>query len=57
MSNFKTKAINPSTGEVQEITMLDEHYGPHRYGVEFPDGDIWKEELVEFPVDDREEKR
>lgn len=51
MSNYTTKATNPSTGEVEEVTMLDDYFGKHEYGVLFPDGKAWKEDDIEF-VDD-----
>jgi hypothetical protein len=48
MSNYKAKAINPATGEVDEVMCIDDYYGNHRYAVEFPDGDIYHFEDIEF---------
>jgi hypothetical protein len=47
MSNYRGKAINPSTGEVEEAWFMDDHYGKHEYAVEFDDGDIYPISEVE----------
>jgi len=36
MSNFRSEAVNPATGEVQMAEYLDDYFGPHQYGVRFP---------------------
>lgn len=41
MSNYFGKAKHPETGEIQEVYFMDDYYGPHRYGVKFPDGKIF----------------
>ena len=50
MSNYTTTAINPGTGKEEEVVMLDNYYGRHRYGVMFQDGTVRKEQDVEFPT-------
>lgn len=47
MSNYRAKAINPSTLEIEEATFIDDYYGSHKYAVEFDDGDIYPIEDVE----------
>jgi hypothetical protein len=48
MSNYKTKAKKPNGKEFEEVSMLDNFFGQHNYGVEFPDGAIYKPEKCEF---------
>lgn len=35
MSSYYDYAINPETGKVELAAFLDDHYGPHKYGVCF----------------------
>ena len=49
MSNYGKPTKNPETGRVEEAEFLDNYYGPHRYGVRFPDGKV-------FPIDEVEEE-
>lgn len=44
MSNFTATAIHPVTGEIAMCDYLDDYYGRHKYGVRFPNGDIYPEE-------------
>lgn len=56
MSNFGAWATNPATGLVEIATYIDNHFGPHRYGVRFGDGSIYPAEDVkrmESPAHDR----
>lgn len=53
MSNYQTKAKHPETGVEHDVTMLDDYFGQHIYGVRFPDGSIFREDVV-FP--ERKEK-
>lgn len=46
MSNFSRNTINPDTGRYEIATWLDNHYGPNHYGVRFPDGTVYPEEVV-----------
>lgn len=41
MINFTAPAIHPETGETHMCDYLDDHYGRHKYGVRFPNGDIY----------------
>lgn len=50
MSNFSRSTINPATGNYENATWLDNHYGPNHYGVRFPDGEIYPEEVVKQPL-------
>jgi hypothetical protein len=36
MSNFVRRTKNPDTGEYEDASWLDNHFGRHRYGVHFP---------------------
>lgn len=44
MSNFKQKARHPETGKIETAHSRDDYFGPHKYGVEFADGQIFKPE-------------
>jgi hypothetical protein len=48
MSNYKTKAIRPDGENFEDVMMLDDHFGKHKYGVEFPDGVIYSEDKCTF---------
>ena len=37
MSNYKTKARNKKTGEVVEVSALDDYFGKHNYGYKVGD--------------------
>lgn len=60
MSNYLSKAIrptpmgrkpkNPKPVELEPVEMLDNYYGSHRYGVQFPDGKVYPEEKCTFEV-------
>lgn len=52
MSSYLASAIDPKTGQAVTVTMLDNHFGPHRYGVRFPDGEILPEDKVRFVASD-----
>lgn len=70
MSNYTAKTKHPETGKIEEAAWLDNHFGGHNYGVQFPDGKIFdadkydwefseeaeigKEELVEL---EKEQKK
>lgn len=38
MSNYLRMTKHPLTGEWEEAAWIDNHFGPHHYGVFFPDG-------------------
>lgn len=40
MSSFLRNTKHPKTGKVETARWHDDHFGPHRYGVEFEDGTI-----------------
>lgn len=44
MSNYYAKAKRPNSDEIEKVEMLDDYYGRHRYGVRFPDGQVYPEE-------------
>jgi len=50
MSNYFTRAIRPYGTEFEDVIMIDDYFGKHRYGVEFPDGQIYKKEECEFEI-------
>lgn len=53
MSNFNEIARNPATGIVEMAYWIDNHFGPHRYGVRFLDGTVWRPEEVDIRIGDR----
>jgi hypothetical protein len=40
MSTFHKSTRNPDTGKWEIAIWLDDHFGSHHYGVQFPDGNI-----------------
>lgn len=48
MSNYFTKARRKGKKDWENVIMLDNYFGRHQYGVEFKNGEILKEEDVEF---------
>lgn len=50
MSNFTRSSINPDSGRVEMAEWLDDYYGPNHYGVRFPDGTVYPEEVVKQPL-------
>lgn len=42
MSNFTRLTKNPDTGKMEQTDWLDNYFGPHEYGVKFPDGKVYK---------------
>jgi hypothetical protein len=51
MSSFTRITRNPRTGEFEEAEWLDDHFGPHHYGVRFPSGEIFnqRDHAWQFP--------
>ena len=47
MSNYTQPTKHPETGEIEMADWLDDFFGPHRYGVLFPDGRVWREQDIE----------
>ena len=41
MSDYLTKAKRPGSDEWEKAEMRDNYYGPHNYGVQFPDGHVY----------------
>ena len=47
MSNFIAPTRYPDeAGEIQPATWLDDYFGPHEYGVRFPDGKVFHEREI-----------
>lgn len=44
MSTYKQITINPKTGKEELALWIDDFFGNHRYGVQFKDGSIYREE-------------
>jgi hypothetical protein len=42
MSDFYAKTFHPITGKLENARWMDDHFGRHRYGVQFYDGHIAK---------------
>lgn len=50
MSNFYQPTEHPDTGEIEIAAWLDDYFGRNKYGIQFPDGKIFRElDLVNFP--------
>lgn len=50
MSNFRQNTKHPVTGDFEWADWLDNYFGPHKYGVMFPDGKIFNPEVIELEV-------
>jgi len=48
MSSYKSKAKKPGSDDWEEVWMMDNWYGLHQYGVQFPDGKVYPEEDCEI---------
>lgn len=48
MSTYARDTKHPITGEWERAVWLDDYFGPHHYGVEFPDGTIIDPEDVKL---------
>lgn len=48
MSNYYTEAKRPKGKKFEKVLMMDNCYGHHLYGVQFPDGSIFREEKCLF---------
>ena len=46
MSNYLSVAVNPKTGEYEEVAMLDDFYGHYKYAVLFKDGSLYPDEDI-----------
>jgi hypothetical protein len=46
MSSYKKLTKNPKTGEFEEAFWMDDYFGEHKYGVKFPDGEVYKSEEI-----------
>lgn len=46
MSNFSQLTINPATKKYEMANWIDDHFGKHRYGVQFPDGTIYDPDKI-----------
>lgn len=55
MSHFVKDATHPETGKVEQAVWLDDYFGRHRYGVQFSDGQIFREDEVRECEDDARE--
>lgn len=42
MSNYKAKAKRPHGTKWEDVIMLDDYWGKHQYGVQFPGDQIFK---------------
>ena len=44
MSNFHLNTKNPKTGKMELAEWLDGYFGSHKYGIRFPDGEVYRSE-------------
>lgn len=42
MSSYMAPTFHPETGKIERAYWMDDYFGPHRYGVKFPDGKVFK---------------
>jgi len=69
MSNYVGHIIRKEDGVYSSCLMLDDYFGPHRYGIAVPkdypmtDSDIWAQSFSElrrtfdiYPVDDKDKE-
>jgi hypothetical protein len=54
VSDYPGKAVDPKTGHVESVMYLDNYYGRHRYGVRFPDGNVYPEHEIEHRGPERD---
>lgn len=54
MSTYPRQTKNPKTGEYETAVWIDNFYGPHHYGVEFPGGEMYDPEKTDLPTKDEE---
>ena len=52
MSTYIRKTKHPITGEWHCATWIDDYYGSHEYGVEFPDGKVFRQDKFIWETDD-----
>lgn len=56
MSNYKSRARRPLSVIWEDVDMLDNFYGGHKYGVRFPDATVYEEKNCSFCPDDMHEE-
>ena len=49
MSNYYAVACRPKGKVWEGVTMIDDFYGEHEYGVQFLDGQMYRVEDCKFP--------
>ena len=54
MSTYSKQTKHPVTGEWHEATWIDDFYGRHRYGVQFPDGEMFNADRTKLETRDDE---
>ena len=57
MSNYKTKAKRPDGKKWEDVYMLDNFFGLHNYGVQFPDDKVYPEEQCEIKSNKKQWKK
>jgi len=55
MSTYSKQTKHPVTGEWHEATWIDDFYGRHNYGVQFPDGGTYNPEKTKLETRDDEQ--
>jgi hypothetical protein len=53
MSSFYRRTKNPATGAFEDAMWLDNYFGRHRYGVQFPDGRVYRQSDHIWEFEDR----
>lgn len=56
MSDFIRETIHPIKRVAERAEWLDDYYGKHQYGVRFPDGQVFHEDVVR-EAEEKERKR
>lgn len=58
MSNFYQPTLDPRTKKTVQAEWLDDYFGPHRYGVRFPDGKVFSQrEVLDATVQESQARR
>jgi len=52
MSTYSKQTKHPITGEWHKATWIDDYYGKHNYGVQFPNSDIFDPEKTKLETRD-----
>lgn len=52
MSSYNAFGRRKNSVVWEKVIMLDDYFGSHEYGVQFPDGNVYAEDECEFKTGD-----